>query len=41
MVKRFGCWTLSAFHEYLWDSAEQYKGIAEQMAKDVATIHNT
>ena len=41
VVKRFGCWTSSAFHEYLWDSAEQYKGIAEKMAKDVATIHYT
>ena len=40
-VKRFGCWSSSAFHEYLWDSAEQYQGIAEKMAKDVATIHYT
>ena len=38
-VKRYGRWSSSAFHTYLWDSAEQSKGIAEKMAKDIASVH--
>ena len=40
-VKRYGRWTSGAFHSYLWDSAEQAKGLAARMAADVATIHYT
>ena len=40
-VKRYGRWSSGAFHNYLWDSAEQAKGLAEKMAKDEATIHFT
>ena len=40
-VKRYGRWSSSAFHTYLWDSAEQSKGIAEKMAKDIASVHFT
>jgi hypothetical protein len=40
-VKRYGRWTSGAFHSYLWDSAEQYRGVATAMAQDVASIHYT
>ena len=40
-VKRYGRWTSGAFHSYLWDSAEQAKGLAAKMAADVASIHYT
>ena len=41
VVKRWGRWKSSAFHAYLWDSAEQAKGVAKKMAEDEATIHYT
>ena len=40
-VKRYGRWASGAFHRYLWDSAEQSKGVAEKMALAEATIHYT
>ena len=40
-VKRYGRWSSGAFHRYLWDSAEQAKGVAQKMATDEATIHFT
>ena len=41
IVKRYGRWSSGAFHSYLWDSAEQSKGVATKMANDEATIHFT
>ena len=38
-VKRWGRWSSSAFHGYLYDSAEQSRGVAAAMARDVATLH--
>ena len=40
-VKRYGRWSSGAFHKYLWDSAEQAKGVAKKMAEDQATVHYT
>ena len=34
IVKRCGRWKSSAFHAYLWDSAEQAKGLAQKMADE-------
>ena len=41
MVKRFGRWSSGAVHGYLWESADQYKGVATQMANDKAVLHYT
>ena len=38
-VKRWGRWSSSAFHGYLYDSEEQSRGVAAAMARDVATLH--
>jgi hypothetical protein len=38
-VKRYGRWTSGAFHRYLWDSAEQAKGVAAKMSVGHATVH--
>ena len=40
-VKRWGRWSSTAFHGYLWDAAEQSKGISAAMAADNATLHHT
>ena len=41
IVKRYGRWTSSALHRYLWDSDEQHKQLAAKMAESVATVHDT
>ena len=41
VVKRFGRWSSGAVHGYLWESADQYKGVSEKMAKDKAALHYT
>ena len=41
LVKRFGRWSSSAVHGYLWESADQYKGVATKMANDTAALHYT
>ena len=41
LVKRFGRWTSDAVHVYLHDSAEQYAGLAEGMARDSSAVHYT
>ena len=38
-VKRWGRWSSTAFHGYLYDSAEQSQGVSAAMANDVATLH--
>ena len=40
-VKRYGRWTSGAFHRYLWDSADQAKGVAAKMAVGAATVHRS
>ena len=40
-VKRYGRWSSSAFHLYLWDSAEQAEGLSGKMVEDRATLHHT
>ena len=37
----YGRWSSGAFHRYLWDSSEQYQGMAERMATSEATLHYT
>jgi len=41
IVKRFGRWSSGAFHGYLWESEEQFKGLAQKMADDKASMHYT
>ena len=41
LVKRFGRWSSGAVHGYLWESADQYRGVATKMANDTAAMHYT
>ena len=41
VVKRYGRWQSGAFHRYLWNAAEQSRGMAEGMATVQATMHYT
>ena len=41
LVKRFGRWSSDAVHVYLHESAHQWKGIAEKMARDRSAVHYT
>ena len=41
IVKRWGRWSSTAFHRYLWDSSEQARDLASRMARDEASIHYT
>jgi integrase len=38
-VKRYGRWSSGAFHRYLWDSADQARGVAAKMAVGHTTVH--
>ena len=37
-VKRFGRWSSSSFHAYLWESNEQTEGLAASMAADESRL---
>ena len=39
LIKRFGRWSSTAFHAYLWEGNETAKGIATAMALDRTTLH--
>eukprot|EP00971_Amphidinium_carterae_P065173 1291574-Amphidinium_carterae.2 len=41
LVRRFGRWSSSTFHRYLWNSAEQARGLAGAMSQCDAVIHTT
>ena len=41
VVKRLGRWSSGAFHAYLWESADQARGVAAKMATDEAAVHYT
>eukprot|EP00971_Amphidinium_carterae_P192364 3816915-Amphidinium_carterae.3 len=38
IVQRWGCWASGAFHRYLWEAAEQSKGLAAAMTGVEATV---
>jgi len=39
IVKRLGRWASDAVHGYLWDGAEQNRGLSDRMALDTTRIH--
>jgi hypothetical protein len=41
LVKRFGRWSSDAVHGYLHESAEQWHGLADKMARDRSAVHYT
>ena len=40
-VKRYGRWSSGAFHRYLWDSANQARGVAAKMSAGHTTVHRS
>ena len=38
VVKRWGRWSSSAFHRYLWEGNETARGVSQAMADSVATL---
>eukprot|EP00971_Amphidinium_carterae_P238915 4742543-Amphidinium_carterae.1 len=41
LVRRYGRWSSTTFHRYLWNSAEQAKGLAGAMSQCDAIIHTS
>ena len=39
LIKRYGRWSSTAFHAYLWESNEGARGLAASMAGDATTLH--
>ena len=39
LIKRYGRWSSSAFHGYLWEANEDARGLAASMAGDATTLH--
>ena len=39
LIKRYGRWSSTAFHTYLWESNEGARGLAASMAGDATTLH--
>ena len=37
-VKRYGRWLSDAFQGYLWDSHDQFKGLAKAMSEDKSEL---
>ena len=38
LIKRWGRWASAAFHVYLWETAEQSKGVAKTMVSAPGTL---
>eukprot|EP00971_Amphidinium_carterae_P032714 644147-Amphidinium_carterae.2 len=38
IVQRYGRWASGAFHRYLWEAAEQSRGLAAAMTRVTATV---